>query len=161
MSLLEAAAQAEALAADGDERALSQLRAQWDEELESAARSSDFRARAVAFRAIGQFRFRQKTELLRRGLDDDSPAVRGSAVLSLERLSHDHPGLINEFRPLLHRLVDGDPVEAVRRLAVVALRNGPARPDTVQLLTSLSQNDEESRELRDAAAKVAQALKRK
>jgi HEAT repeat protein len=161
LTLAEAAAQAEALAADGDERALSQLRAQWDEELESAARSSDFRERAVAFRAIGQFQFRQKTELLRRGLDDDSPAVRGSAIVSLERLSREHTGVINEFRPLLHRLVDGDAVEAVRRLAVVTLRNGPSRPDTVQLLTSLGQNDEESRELRDAATKVAQALKKK
>ena len=49
----------------------------------------------------------------------------------------------------------------MRRLAVVALRNGSARPDTVQLLQSLAENDDESRELRDAAGKVAQALKRK
>ena len=161
MTLADAAAQADALAADGDERALSQLRAQWDDELEAAARASDFRERAVAFRAIGQFRFRTKTELLRRGLDDDSPAVRGSSILSLELLSRDHPGVVNEMRPLLHKLVASDPVEAVRRLAVVALRNGSARPDTIQLLQSLGENDDESRELRDTAAKVAQALKRK
>lgn len=161
MTLADAAAQADALATDGDERALSQLRAQWDEELEAAARASDFRERAVAFRAIGQFRFRAKTELLRRGLDDDSPAVRGSSILSLEALSRDHPGVVNDVRPLLHKLVASDPVEAVRRLAVVALRNGSARPDTIQILQSLSENDEENRELRDAAAKVAQTLKRK
>jgi len=161
VTLAEAAAQADALATEGDERALSQLRAQWDEELEAAARAGDFRERAVAFRAIGQFRFRTKTELLRRGLDDESPAVRGSSILSLEVLSRDHPGVVNDVRPLLHELVASDPVGAVRRLAVVALRNGSARPDTIQILQSLSENDEENRDLRDAAASVAQVLKRK
>jgi uncharacterized protein (UPF0147 family) len=161
VTLAEAAAQADALAEEGKERELSQLRAQWDEELESATRAADFRERAVAFRAIGQFRFRQKIELLRRGLDDESPAVRGSALISLERLSRDHPGVVNDVRPLLHELATHDGVEAVRRLAVVSLRNGSARPDTIQILTSLAQDDEQPRELRDAAAKVAQALKRR
>lgn len=160
-ALADAAAQADALADSGDERALSQLRTQWDDELEAAARASDFRERAVAFRAIGQFRFRTKIELLRRGLDDDSPAVRGSAVISLERLSRDHPGVVNDVRPLLHELVTHDPVEAVRRLGVVALRNGSPRPDTIQILSSLGENDDASRELRETAAKVAQQLRRK
>ncbi len=160
-TLGEAAVQADALAEEGKERELSQLRAQWDEELEMAARSADFRERAVAFRAVGQFRFRQKTELLRRGLDDDSPAVRGSALLALERLSRDHPGVVNDVRPLLHELATHDGNEAVRRLAVVALRNGSARPDTIQILTALAADDEQPRELRDAAGKVAQALKRR
>jgi HEAT repeat protein len=161
LTLAEAAAQGDALAEEGKERELSQLRAQWDEELESAARADDYRDRAVAFRAIGQLRFRQKIELLRRGLGDESPAVRGSALLSLERLSRDHPGVINDVRPLLHELVAHDPVEAVRRLAVVALRNGSARPDTIQILTSLGDDDEAPRELREAASKVAQQLKRR
>jgi len=140
---------------------LSQLRAQWDDELEAAARAADFRERVVAYRAIGQFRFRAKRELLRRGLGDESPAVRGSALLSLERLSRDHPGDVNDVRSLLHELVASDGNEAVRRLAVVALKNGSARPDTIQILTSLGANDEEPRELREAAAKVAQLLRRK
>jgi HEAT repeat protein len=140
---------------------LSQLRSQWDDELEMAARASDFRERAAAFRAIGQFRFRQKTELLRRGLDDDSPAVRGSALLSIEKLSRDHPGVVNDVRPLLHELVARDGNEAVRRLAVVALKNGSSRPDTIQILASLGDDDEQPRELREAAAKVAQLLRRK
>jgi hypothetical protein len=160
-SLADAAVEADALAEEGKERELSQLRAQWDDDLEMAARAADFRERAVAYRAIGQFRFRTKKELLRRGLDDDSPAVRGSALLSLERLSRDHPGDVNDLRPLLHELVTHDGNEAVRRLAVVALRNGSARPDTIQILASLGEDDEQSRELRDAAAKVAQALRRK
>jgi HEAT repeat protein len=159
VSLAEAAAQADGLA-DTD-RELSQLRAQWDEELEMAARSQDFRERAVAYRAIGQFRFRTKKELIRRGLEDESPAVRGSALLSLEKLSRDHPGDVNDVRALLHELLTNDGNEAVRRLAVMSLKNGSSRPDTIQILTSLGQDDEQPRELRDAAAKVAQLLKRK
>jgi HEAT repeat protein len=160
-SLADAATQADGFAEEGKERELSQLRAQWDDELESAARTSDFRERAVAYRAIGQFRFRTKRELLRRGLEDDSPAVRGSALLALEKLSRDHPGDVNDVRSLLHEMVTHDGNEAVRRLAVVALKNGSARPDTIQILSSLGDNDEQPRELREAATKVAQLLRRK
>jgi HEAT repeat protein len=160
-SLADAAAQADAFAEDGNERELSQLRAQWDDDLEAAARASDFRERAIAYRAIGQFRFRTKRELLRRGLDDDSPAVRGSALLALERLSRDHPGDVNDVRPLLHELIANDDNEAVRRLAVAAVKNGSARPDTIQILSSLGDDDEQPRELREAATKVAQLLRRK
>jgi HEAT repeat protein len=161
VTLAEAAAQADALADDGNERELSTLRQQWDDELEHAARSRDFRERAVAYRAVGQFRFRQKTELLRRGLEDESPACRGSALLSLERLSREHPGVVNGVRPLLHELVARDGNDAVRRLAVIALKNGSAQQDTIRILTALSEDDEQSRELRDAAGKVAQSLRRK
>jgi len=161
MTLIEAAAKADELAQSGDERELATLRQQWDDEVESAARSADYRERAVAYRAIGQFRFRAKKELLRRGLQDESPAVRGSALLSLERLSRDHPGDVNDVRSLLHELVANDPNEAVRRLAVASLKNGSARPDTIQILTSLGNDDEAPRELRELAAKVAQLLRRK
>jgi HEAT repeat protein len=160
-SLADAAAQADALVDEGNERELAKLRAEWDELLEASARGPDFRDRAIAYRAIGQFRFRTKKELLRRGLEDDSPAVRGSALLALEKLSRDHPGDINDVRPLLHELVINDGNEAVRRLAVVALKNGSPRPDTIQILASLGDNDEQPRELRDAATKVAQQLRRK
>ena len=161
MTLAEAAAQADALAGEGKERELSQLRAQWDDELEASARAADFRERVVAYRAVGQFRFRTKKELLRRGLEDESPAVRGSALLSLEQLSRDHPSVVNDVRPLLHEMLTRDGNEAVRRLAVVSLRNGSPRPDTIQILTALATNDEEPRELRDAAGKIAQQLRRK
>ena len=161
MTLADAAAEADQLAEEGKERELSQLRAQWDEELESAARAPDFRERAVAYRAIGQFRFRTKIQLLRRGLEDDSPAVRGSSLLALEKLSRDHPGVVNDVRPLLHELLTHDGNEAVRRLAVVSLKNGSPRPDTIQLLASVGDDDEQPRELREAATKVAQLLRRK
>ena len=87
--------------------------------------------------------------------------MRGSALLALEKLSRDHPGDVNDVRPLLHELLTHDGNEAVRRLAVVALRNGSARPDTIQLLASLGGDDEQPRELREAASKVAQFLRRK
>ncbi|MDQ3893126.1 MAG: HEAT repeat domain-containing protein, partial [Actinomycetota bacterium] len=142
MTLAEAAAQADELAQRGAERELAELRAQWADEIEAAARSQSYQERAVAYRAIGQFRFRQKLELLRRGLDDESPACRGSALLSLERLSRDHPGLVNRVRPLLHELANDDGNGAVRRLAMVCLRNGPANRDTIVLLQGLAQDDE-------------------
>jgi HEAT repeat protein len=161
LTLADAAAEAEALVEQGDERALAELRTRWDDELEHAARSQDYRERAVAFRAIAQFRYRQKTELLRRGLEDESPACRGSALLALESLSREHPGVVNGVRPLLHEIVARDPNEAVRRLAIVALRNGSADRGTIQLLEGLSGDDEQPREVRDAAGKVGQALRRK
>jgi len=161
MSLQEAAAQADALAQEGAERELAELRAQWGDELEAAARSRDFRERAVAFRAIGQFRWRAKEELLRRGLDDGSPAARGSALLSLELLSRDHPSTVNGLRSQLHTLVNADGNEAVRRLAVLALRNGSPQRDTIVLLEGIAGDDEADAQLRKAAGGVAQQLRRK
>lgn len=161
MTLAEAAAQAERLAEQGAETELARLRAAWAEEIEAAARSADYRQRAVAYRAVGQFRFRQKTELLRRGLEDESPACRGSALISLERLSREGPAAVNAVRPLLHRLASEDGNEAVRRLAVLCLRNGSPQRDTLVLLQGLAGDERASRELREVAAKVAQALKRK
>jgi hypothetical protein len=161
MTLQEAAVKADALAQEGSARELADLRAQWGDDLESAARSADFRERAVAFRAIGQFRWRQKEELLRRGLDDESPAARGSALLSLELLSRDHPSTINNVRSLLHNLATVDGNAAVRRLAIVCLRNGSPQRETIVLLDGLAEDDEAEPELRQAAAKVSQTLKRK
>ena len=161
MSLAAAAAEADALAQAGDERALAQLRAQWDEEIEAAARSIDYRIRSQGYRAIGQFRFRQKLQLLRRGLEDESPAARGSALISLEGLSRTHPGDVNSFRPLLHDLAARDPNVAVRRLAVVCLRNGTPQRDTIQLLDGIADSDDEDAELRKTARSVSALLVRK
>ena len=161
MTLAEAAAQADELAQAGNERELADLRKEWGDELESAARSNDFRARAVAFRAIGQFRWRAKEELLRRGLDDQSPACRGSAMLSVELLSRDHPSTVNGVRPLLHRLGTTDDNAAVRRLALLCLKNGSPQRETIVLLEGLAGDDEVDAELRKTAAGVAQTLKRR
>jgi len=161
VTLAEAAAQADELAERGAARELAALRAQWDDELEAAARSSDFRERALAFRALGLFRWRAKEELLRRGLDDGSPAARGAALLSLELLSRDHPSTVNAVRPLLHALASGDDNPAVRRLAVMALKNGSPQRDTIVLLEGIGSSEEAEPQLRQAAAKVAQLLRRK
>jgi hypothetical protein len=161
VTLAEAAAEAAALAEAGSERELATLRQQWEEEVEMAARSSDYRERAVAYRAVGQFRFRQKLELLRRGLEDESPAARGTALLSLELLSREHPGAVNGMRPLLHELITHDPNEAVRRLAVVSIKNGSPQRETILLLASLAQDDDQPKELRDAAGKVSAALQKR
>jgi HEAT repeat protein len=159
--LAEAAAEADALAQAGDERALAKLRADWDDELEAAARNADYRIRAQAYRAIAQFRFRQKRELLRRGLEDESPAARGSALIALEGLSRTHPGDVNSYRPLLHELAARDPNLAVRRLAVICLKNGSPQRDTLQLLEGIAESDEEDAELRKTARVVGSALRKK
>jgi len=161
MSLAEAAAQADALAQAGDERELAVLRAQWDEEIEADARNADYRVRAQAYRAIAQFRFRQKLELLRRGLEDESPAARGSALIALEGLSRSHPGDVNSFRPLLHELAARDPNAAVQRLAVICLKNGTPQRDTIQLLEGIAESEDADPELRKTARVVHSALKKK
>ncbi|MGH3004992.1 MAG: hypothetical protein ACRDOS_03670 [Gaiellaceae bacterium] len=157
MTLADAVSRAAEL---DDERALADLRRAIDDDLEAAARSADYRERALAYRAIGQLRFNQKTELLRRGLDDTSPAARGSALLSLELLSRAHPGLVNAMRGLLHTLANDDPNPAVRRLAVLSLKNGSSQADTLTLLGHLAEEAEEQ-DLRAAAAAVHRTLKRK
>ena len=161
MSLAEAGVEANALAESGNERDLAKLRAAWADEFEAQARSDNHLERAAAYRAVGQFRFRQKEELLRRGLEDPSPACRGSALLSLELLSREHPRSVNSVRPLLHSLANADDNEAVRRLAIIALRNGSPQRDTIVILEGLAGNDEADRELRAAAKRVAELLKKK
>ncbi|MBV8561785.1 MAG: hypothetical protein JOZ56_01705 [Actinobacteria bacterium] len=160
-TLADAAAQADQLAESGAAQELASLRAQWDDELEAAARSQDFRDRALAFRAVGMFRWRAKEELLRRGLDDGSPAARGAALLSIELLSRDHPSTVNSVRPLLHKLASGDDNATVRRLAVMALKNGSPQRETIVLLEGVAEADDADPQLRQAAGKVAQLLRRK
>ena len=100
--------------------------------------------------------------MLRRGLDDGSPAARGSALLSVELLSRDHPSTVNSVRPLLHKMAsDEDENSAVRRLAVMALKNGSAQRDSIVLLEGLAVDDGADGDLRRAAGSVAQGLKRK
>jgi HEAT repeat protein len=134
------------------------MRTEWADELEAAVRDSDYRVRAQAYRAIGQFRFRQKLELLRRGLEDESPAARGGAIISLELLSREHPGAVNGVRPLLHSILSSDPNSAVRRLAAAALRNGSPQRETIVLLTGIAEDDRQDDDVRAAARKVAHEL---
>ena len=161
MTLAEAAAEADVLAQAGDERALAALRSRWDDEFEAAARNADYRVRSQAYRAIAQFRFRQKLELLRRGLEDDSPAVRGSALVSVQLLSKDSPGLVNSLRPLLHTMASNDGNQAVRRLAILCLRNGSPQRETIVLLNGLAEDDEQEPELRRTSRTIAAELRKR
>ncbi|MGZ4400024.1 MAG: hypothetical protein ACXVYM_04050, partial [Gaiellaceae bacterium] len=104
---------------------------------------------------------RQKLELLRRGFDDESPACRGSALVSLELLSREHPGAVNAVRTNLHNLATRDANIAVRRLAIVCLRNGSPQPDTLGLLAGLAADDSQEQELRSTAKAIVGTLKRK
>lgn len=161
MELSQAAALADEYAAGGLEKELATLRAQWDDEIEAAARNPDYRVRALAYRSLAQFRFRQKLELLRRGLEDESPGVRGSALIALEGLSRTHPGDVNKYRPLLHELAARDPNVAVRRLAIVCFKNGTPMRETIQLLDGIADSDETDAEVRKTARSVALLLTKK
>jgi HEAT repeat protein len=161
MELAEAAALADEYAARGLEKELANLRTEWDDEVEAAARNPDYRVRAIAFRALAQFHYRQKLELLRRGLEDESPAVRGSALIALEGFSRNHPGDVNAYRSLLHELAARDPNVAVRRLAIVCFKNGTPTRETIQLLDGIADNDETDGEVRKTARSVALLLVKK
>ncbi len=158
MSLADAVARAPELS---DERALADLRRSVDDDLEAAARSADYRERALAYRAIGQLRFNQKTELLRRGLEDQSPAARGSALLSLELLSQDAPR--RRQRRARHAPRPRERGSEPRRCGawpILALRNGSPQQDTLTLLSHLA-SEADDRDLQASATAVHAALKKK
>ncbi|HEY7178495.1 MAG TPA: HEAT repeat domain-containing protein [Gaiella sp.] len=162
MQLAEAATRADELArSGGSEQELAALRAEWDDEIEAAARNGDYRVRGLAYRSIALFRFRQKLELLRRGLEDESAGARGSALIALRSLSADHPGDVNSFRPLLNELAMRDPNDAVRRLAILCLQNGTPDRGSIQLLDGIAGDDEADRDVRETARKVSAALVKK
>ena len=62
---------------------------------------------------------------------------------------------------LLHDLAARDLNVAVRRLAVVCLRNGTPQRDTIQLLDGIADSDEEDAELRKTARSVSTLLVKK
>ena len=68
---------------------------------------------------------------------------------------------MNANRPLLHELANADPNEAVRRLAVLSLKNGSPARDTMVFLDHLADSDEDDAALRKAASSVLAVLKRK
>ena len=49
----------------------------------------------------------------------------------------------------------------MRRLAIVCLKNASPQPDTIRLLKGLADDDEQNRELRETAGKVAELLGKK
>jgi len=79
----------------------------------------------------------------------------------VQLLSKGNPGVVNQMRPLLHTLATVDSNEAVRRLAIICLRNGSPQRETVVLLNGLAEDDEQEPELRNAARAVAADLRKR
>jgi hypothetical protein len=65
------------------------------------------------------------------------------------------------MRSLLHTLASHDGNVAVRRLAIVCLKNGTPERQSIQLLTGLAEDDEQDAELRKTARAVATALQKR
>ena len=93
--------------------------------------------------------------------DELESAARGSALLSVQLLSKDSPGVINSIRPLLHTMVSSDGNQAVRRLAIHCLRNGSPQRETILILNGLAEDDEQEPELQKAARTAAAELKKR
>jgi len=68
---------------------------------------------------------------------------------------------VNTVRPLLHSLANADGNAAVRRLAIICLRNGSPQRDTIVLLQGIAEEDGLDREIQQTAAKVAAGLEKK
>ena len=160
LTLAEAAARADALAGGGERAGAGRPPSGVGRRARGGRAQLRLPARAVAYRAVGQFRFRQKMELLRRGLEDESPAAADPRSISLELLSRDAPGGINAARPLLHRLVSADDNQAVRRLAVVCLRNGSPQPRHARAAERACRRRRGRPRPARVRAKVAAALRR-
>jgi hypothetical protein len=62
---------------------------------------------------------------------------------------------------LLHTIVSSDSNAAVRRLAVMCLKNGSPSRDTIVMLEGIADDDEQPRELREAAKRAAALLTKK
>ncbi|HXV03757.1 MAG TPA: hypothetical protein VFP24_09315 [Gaiellaceae bacterium] len=54
-----------------------------------------------------------------------------------------------------------DPNATVRRLAILCLKNGSPQRDTITILEGIAADDEQDRELREAANRVATLLTKK
>ena len=65
------------------------------------------------------------------------------------------------MRPLLHTLATVDANSAVRRLAIVCLRNGSPQRETIVLLNGLAEDDEQDPEIRKSARAVAAELRKR
>jgi len=64
-------------------------------------------------------------------------------------------------RPLLHTLASADGNQAVRRLAILCLKNGSPQRDTIVLLQGLGDDDEQDQAVRQSATKVATLLRKR
>ena len=68
---------------------------------------------------------------------------------------------MNAVRPLLHELATNDGNTAVRRLAIVCLKNGSPQRETILILNGLADDDEQEGDVRKTAKAVAAALQKR
>jgi HEAT repeat protein len=68
---------------------------------------------------------------------------------------------VNADRSLLHTMVASDSNATVRRLAILCLKNGSPQRDTIVMLEGIAEDDEQDRELREAAKRIAAQLTQK
>ena len=62
---------------------------------------------------------------------------------------------------MLHELASNDSNTAVRRLAIVCLKNGSPQRETILILDGLAEDDEQDAELRKTAKSVALLLQKR
>ncbi len=125
--------------------------------LEAQARSTDYRVRAAGLPgAVGQFRFRQKLEVLsRRGLERRKPGLSRSSALHLARAASARPSADGQLgEALLHNSANADGNEAVRRLAILALETALLSATRLSCCR-IGEEEGSSRDVRETAAKVA------
>ena len=139
------------------------LRAQWDEEVEAAARSADYRERVVALprdRPVPLPAEDRAAAARARGREPGLPRL--GAPLARAALARPSRRRERACGRCCTSSSTSDGNEAVRRLAIMALRNGsPQRGHDRDPRPRSASDDEQGRELREAAAKVAQVLRRK
>ncbi|MDP9492120.1 MAG: hypothetical protein M3P42_07990, partial [Actinomycetota bacterium] len=68
---------------------------------------------------------------------------------------------VNADRSLLHNLAAHDTNAAVRRLAILVLKNGSPHRDTITMLEGMAEDDEQDKELRETAKRAAAMLTKK
>jgi hypothetical protein len=68
---------------------------------------------------------------------------------------------VNADRSLLHTMIASDSNATIRRLAILCLKNGSPQRDTIVMLEGIADDDEQDRELREAAKRVAAQLTKK
>jgi hypothetical protein len=82
-------------------------------------------------------------------------------LIALESLSRTHPGDVNASRRLLHDRASAAANAAVRRLAIVCLKNGTPERQSIQLLNGLADDDDQDAEVRKTARAVATMLQKR
>ena len=139
---------------------LAAHRTKWQDEIEGAARSPDFANGRWPTARSGSSAIARSSNCS--GAGSRTRALRAAAPRSSRSsCPPDHPGDVNADRSLLHNLAAHDPNAAVRRLAILVLKNGSPHRDTIVMLEGIAEDDEHDKELRETAKRAAAMLTKK